>query len=201
MASSAGSAVASWIVDWGDGGPPQTVAGAAAAPTHAYAAPGAYEIRATAVTAGDGSFRAAEAPVAVSPGTLQATGLVAEATGFHVRFDAALDFSTVRLLADPATGAAPTTLVTDAAGDPVAGSIVEDADGAGFRFVASGGDLAPGTYGAVLRGAIEDAAGRGLDGAGDGAPGHDLRSTFTVAAAPAADRSSDPIRLAQAASL
>jgi hypothetical protein len=201
VASSAGTAIASWVVDWGDGGPPQAVAGADAAPAHVYAAPGVYQVRATAVTAGDGSFEAPAVPVSVSPGTLQATGLVAEAAGFRVRFDAALDFSTVRVLADSATGAAPTILVSDAAGDPVAGSIVADADGAGFQFVASGGDLAPGTYSAVLRGAIQDEAGRALDGAGDGAPGHDLSSAFTLTAAPAADRSSDPIRLAQAAAL
>ena len=175
-------AVTGWSVTWGDGSAAQTYAGAAIQPGHTYATAGAYTVQAIAITAGDGSFAAAPVPVSVAPGTLAATSVVAEATGFHARFDGVLDPATLTVLAG-ASGDAPNIIVTGPTAGIVDGSIVADPDGAGFRFVAASGALAAGTYRIVLRSGIQDARGGSLDGNDDGTPGDDLVTTITEPAA------------------
>jgi glucose/arabinose dehydrogenase len=58
--------VVAWMIDWGDGAPPQTIPGSATSATHVYALPGSFTIVAT-ITNGDGTFPAAAHGVAVSP--------------------------------------------------------------------------------------------------------------------------------------
>ena len=173
-----GAVVTSWIVSWGDGSALQTVSGAAVQMAHAYLDAGNYQISAEAVTAGFGTFAAAPVAVAVTAGTLTATSLVAETSGFHVRFNGVLDPTTLSLLPD-AAGDAPSIIVTGASG-VVSGSIVLDPDGAGFRFIATSGALADGSYQVVIRGVVTDMRGRALDGNGDGTAGDDLTTSFTV---------------------
>ena len=173
-----GAAVTSWIVSWGDGSALQTVSGPSVQIAHVYLDAGTYQVSAQAVTAGFGTFAAAPVAVTVAAGTLSATSLVAETTGFHVRFNGVLDPATLSLLAD-AAGDAPSIVVTGPSGS-VSGSIVVDPDGAGFRFIATSGALADGSYQVVIRGVVADLRGRLLDGNGDGTAGDDLTTSFSV---------------------
>ncbi len=77
-------------------------------------------------------------------------------------------------------GAADVTVVGDTAG-PIPGSLV--VDGGRLTFVATGGLLSPDNYTLTLRSAnnaIQDNTGELLDGDGDGVPGGDYETTFTV---------------------
>ena len=179
-----GDTVTSWIVNWGDGSALQTVSEATAINgivdvSHDYATPGSYQVNASALTSGFGTFEAAPVAVSVTPDTLSATSVSAETTGFHARFNGVLDPATVTVLPD-AAGDAPSIIVTGPGGGTVAGSIVVDPDGAGFTFVAASGALADGAYQVVIRGVVKDMRGRALDGTGGGTPGVDLTTGFSV---------------------
>jgi hypothetical protein len=178
-AVTAGGTVGSWLVNWGDGTAVTPATGAVAAADHVYATPGTYQVNATAITAGYGTFAAPAATVIVAPDTLFATSVTTEATGLHARFNGVLDPATLTLPSD-STGAPPTVLVTDALGRVIAGSLVQDPDGAGFRFIAASGVLANGSYRLVVAGGVKDLRGRALDGNADGAAGDDLLVNLSV---------------------
>jgi hypothetical protein len=173
-----------WRIDWGDGTTLE-VAGTAQSASHAYArSGGSYEIRVHAVDE-DGTYEAAPHQVSVTPNSLRVTELTAEASGFHVRFNGRIDTSVVNLYqaADaPTLGPADVTVVGTATGAQT-GSLVFDTDGYGFRFVKTGGPLAPDTYTVTLASGfagIKDAFGV-LDGNGDQVAGDAYVGNFTVA--------------------
>lgn len=80
-------------------------------------------------------------------------------------------------------GLAGDIVVTNAAGQVVAGSLFVAPDGLSARFLASGGALADGSYSVRLRAgaaALRDAAGVALDGDADGTGGDDWLGSFGV---------------------
>ncbi len=81
-------------------------------------------------------------------------------------------------------GTAADLVVTNAAGQTVAGSLFVAGDGLSARFIASGGLLADGVYGVRLAAgasAMRDLTGVALDGDGNGMAGDDYLGSFTVA--------------------
>ena len=175
--------LATWRIDWGDG-IVQTVAGNTDTLVHRYASAGRFAITATA-TDEDGSYGASGPTVDVSPAVLQVQSVQTTASGFAVRFNRAIDTSTLNLYgaADASLGAADIVL-TDSTGKAVAGSVVVDADGRGLRFVRTGGLLAAGSYSLRLASgalALHDAAGHALDGNGDGVGGDAYLGSLSVA--------------------
>ena len=177
---SGGGRVTGWTVLWGDGSAAMTVAGDVAEAQHSYTAPGTYAVQ-TVGREADGVFAANPLAIAATGTTFISAGVVAEQTGFHARFNQAVTISSLTLLAD-ASGTAPSVLVTGPGGGTIDGSVVADADGAGFHFVAAAGALAPGAYSVVVRSAVLDARGEALDGAAVGAAGNDERFSVTVPA-------------------
>jgi hypothetical protein len=116
---------------------------------------------------------------------LAVTAIATDASGASIRFNRALDPATLNLYATETGGQGPAdvTLVGAATG-AVTGSLVLDDDLQGFRFVKTGGPLAPDTYTLTLRSAangVIDTLGRLLDGDDDGTPGGDSVTTLTVA--------------------
>jgi VCBS repeat-containing protein len=123
-------------------------------------------------------------------GTLQVILIVQTPSGFVLRFNRSIDFALINLYAGriaaggTSAGAADVTLVGNATG-AVRGSLVWDADYAGFEFIASGGVLQPDTYTIQLRSAddgFQDTAGQWLDGNGNQQPGGTYVRSFVVAA-------------------
>ena len=167
-----------WSVQWGDGTATVSLAGDGVTTAHDYALPGHYLVLATATTA-DGTFAAAPVPVTAVAGSFHETAVLAEATGFHARFDGVIDPNSLSVVAD-AVGVAPSVVVTAPAGGLVAGSVIPDADGAGFRFISASGVLPAGSYGVTVRGTLRDARGDVLDGNDDGAAGDDARTVVTL---------------------
>ena len=74
-------------------------------------------------------------------------------------------------------------MLTAPDGSAVTGSVALDKDGAGFTFIATAGDLAPGAYTLAVRGTAKDERGRALDGSSSGVAGNDLITRVTVASA------------------
>ena len=116
---------------------------------------------------------------------LAVTAVSTDASGASIRFNRPLDAATLNLYATETggQGTADVTLVGAASG-AVTGSLVLDDDLQGFRFVKTGGPLAPDTYTLTLRSAADgiiDTRGRLLDGDDDGTPGGDSVTTLTVA--------------------
>ena len=185
-----GASVASWSINWGDGGAAQTVTNAAgtnAAGTvwasRTYAVPGTYQVTATALTNGYGSFAAAPVTITAGADSLAATSVTAETSGFHARFNGVLDPTSLTTRADGGANGPSVLVVGDVTG-VVSGSIVADPDGAGFRFVA---DAAAGlarntTYRTAITAAVRDKRGRALDGNADGTGGDDLSITLPARA-------------------
>ncbi len=109
------------------------------------------------------------------PGTTNAPvkveALAATPSGFRVRFDRAIDTTTV--------GTADVRL-QNAQGQAIPGAIVFDADQAGLTFIAEGAALTAGTYTVQLKsGALSIPQ---LDGDADGTAGDDYAGTITIAA-------------------
>jgi hypothetical protein len=103
------------------------------------------------------------------------------ADGFAVRFSERILGRLVETGRDGSVAGAPEVLVLGPDGQPLTGSILMDADGKGFRFVASG-PLATGAYRVVLRSGLDgfhSFFGQ-LDGDGDGLAGGDYRQGFEV---------------------
>ncbi|MCU0869494.1 MAG: hypothetical protein MUF30_07800 [Burkholderiales bacterium] len=119
---------------------------------------------------------------------LQIASFTNDASGFAVHFnhalgtDESLDVFTSRL-ASGAIRAADVQVRDVATGRMLGGSVIVDADARGLRFVRSGGLVPAGEWQVTLAGradGIVDAAGRVLDGDGDGVAGGDATLTWRV---------------------
>jgi len=183
--------IRSWTIDWGDG-VIEALTGSPANASHVYRDAGTFSINAT-VTNEDGTFKA---PSALKV-TTETEWLVVErfkptVSGFQVRFNHAFDLSTFNLYQgeNNTLGAADVQLIGQRSGT-IDGSIVIDADGAGFTFIQTGGldgycepsgPLQEDYYRVVLRSganALHDGYGS-LDGNRDGKPGDNVIATFEV---------------------
>jgi hypothetical protein len=119
------------------------------------------------------------------PASFRVTGFTATNSGFRVQFNRAFLPDVLNLYDTQAGGLGPAdvTLVGSTTG-PVRGSLVLDATATGLTFLQTGGVLAADTYTVTLRSAangFRDPAGALLDGNGDGTPGDDYTTIFTVA--------------------
>jgi hypothetical protein len=127
-----------------------------------------------------------DAVFAIDAPPFQVVSLTPTTTGFAVRFNRALDAAPLNLY----DGAGATLGLPDVAlagpTGAVRGSIVLDADGAGFVFVATGGPLAAGNYAVTLESgvnAIVAIGGEALDGNADGTGGDDYAAAFDIVTA------------------
>ncbi|MEF7616672.1 CARDB domain-containing protein [Aquincola sp. MAHUQ-54] len=171
--------IGQWVIDWGDG-LVQTVNGHPASVSHSYAAAGSYQVSATAIDE-DGSYTVAGPQVQVAQTPLQVTAFAATNTGFTLRFNRVVDAASLNLYDAASHGFGAADIVfANAAGQPVAGSVVLDADGRGLTFVKTGGTLAAGAYSVRL--ASGATAFADLDGNGDGTAGDAYTTSFTAAA-------------------
>ena len=130
--------------------------------------------------ASDGvSQREATVSLNITHQWLQVQRLDGRHDGFEVVFTRAIVVADLNI-----GGAAADVVVTNSAGQPVAGSLFVAADGRSARFIASGGLLADGSYALRLVAgaqALRDNQGVALDGNGDGAAGDDHLGSFVVA--------------------
>jgi hypothetical protein len=121
------------------------------------------------------------------PTTLQVTTFTPTTTGFTVRFNQAIDTSTLNLY-DTQTGSlgpADVTLTRNGS-EAIRGSLVLAPDNRGFTFIQTDAILPDGSYSVRLRSAangFKDTSGGLLDGNSDGTPGDDYTTTFSVAPA------------------
>ena len=170
-----------WVVDWGDGTPAESIPFPNGTVfTHVFRGvtePRTAKIVATA-TDEDGKWTSNTLEVQLVPDLLSVNSLDGEASGFHVRFDRAIDPEALNVYASVDSGSGPGDVVfRRASGAVVAGSLVMDGDNAGFRFVATGGALEGGKYSVSLRGGargLADRQGGALDGNEDGIAGDDF---------------------------
>jgi len=124
--------------------------------------------------------------VTVDPDLLAVSSLEWTQTGYKVRFNQAVDMSTLNLVDDTLANRGPAdALLADATGKPVPGSVVVDADAIGFTFVKSAGAAANGLLAAGVHNlaldsranAFVDTHGRLLDGDNDGVAGGAFAAT------------------------
>ncbi len=117
----------------------------------------------------------------VAPETFQIAEVVPTTTGFIARFNEAIDTLPINLFGfDPAD-----VVLTGPGSSPVIGSLVTTQNLGEIQFIATDGVLAPGNYVATIRSgmdAFQNLAGELLDGDGDGTPGGDFSSSFSVSA-------------------
>ncbi|MCM8594071.1 cohesin domain-containing protein [Accumulibacter sp.] len=176
--------VTEWRVNWGDGNA-ERISGDRSVATHTYAATGAFTVTAVASDE-DGSYPANALDVWVTePETLRVSAFTPTASGFHARFNRAIDAPALNLYdsENAGLGAPDVTLVGTATG-AVRGSLIVDADGAGISLIRSGGPLPADDYTVRLGSgamAVHDLAGRALDGDADGLAGDAFESSFTAA--------------------
>ena len=117
---------------------------------------------------------------------LVATSVTPTTTGFTAAFNQPLNASVLNLYDTGSMGPADATLVGQSVGS-VTGSMVVSPDGQTITFISTAGLLAPDTYTITLVSgakAFVDTNGDLLDGNGDGTPGDNLTSTFTVSPLP-----------------
>jgi len=178
--------IVSWEINWGDGNI-ETVAGNPSSVGHVYSLGGSiYSITASA-TNEDGTFAANAIDVDLRTELLHVASFTPQASGFSVRFSAAFDQAPINLYSGQMPPFAPMgesdVVVTGEASGTLRGSLVFDADGAGFTFVKTGGVLAPDAYTVRLRSASDGFRGaKLLDGNEDDVAGGDYVTTFTVGA-------------------
>ena len=172
-----------WTVNWGDG-QTETLDGNPGTASHVYGRTGgAFTIQASA-TDEDGTYSADPINLAVAANPLSVTSLTPTATGFKVRFDTAFDPSAINLYDAADTPKGPADVVLSVGGAALRGSLVMDADLAGFTFIKTGGLLAAGNYSLTLRSGADgfhDVIG-GLDGDDKGVAGGNYLGSFNVAA-------------------
>jgi hypothetical protein len=144
------------------------------------------------VSDGHGGEDQASFTVTVDPHLLAVTSFQLTHSGYQVRFNQAVDPSTLNLVDGQSYGwGASDAVFSDGANKPVAGSVVLDADGMGYTFVKTGGPasagvLAGGNYALTLSSRADgfvDTHGRLLDGDGDGVAGGNFVASRTQAAA------------------
>ncbi|MBI1397472.1 MAG: tandem-95 repeat protein, partial [Betaproteobacteria bacterium] len=147
------------------------------------ATPATYDFTATvqddAGASASQSFR-----VIATPSTLQVVSVTPTTSGVAVRFNQPLDASVLNLYAGSPTAMGGADLVlTGPNGKAVSGSLIVDADRAGFTFLKTGGALDAGSYTLALASradGIVTPAGGLLDGNGDGTAGDGFVTSFTV---------------------
>jgi hypothetical protein len=179
--------IAQWEIDWGDG-QSEVLPGTATSASHIYALGGAaYSISAQASDE-DGTFDSNTIEVAVAHDSLRVTSIEETVTGFKARFTHAIDAAVINLYSGEMPPTAPMgsadVLLTSATKGAVRGSLVFDADGAGFTFVKTGGPLAADSYTLVLKSGSDAFRKAGsldpLDGDDDGVAGGDFSDGFVV---------------------
>ncbi|MGH8665118.1 MAG: cadherin-like domain-containing protein, partial [Burkholderiales bacterium] len=112
-------------------------------------------------------------------GPLQVVSFDPDCNGFAVRFSDTFDPSVINLYVS-----APDVIVRGAASGVIAGSLIHDADGKGFRFLKNGSPFAADTYTVTLESgpsAFTHATRGDLDGDSDDAAGGDYVTTYSVA--------------------
>jgi hypothetical protein len=121
-----------------------------------------------------------EQPITLAAG---ADAVTLTPTGFHVRFNRAIDFNALDLLWAERWQETPEVGLAGAKSGVVPGSIVPDPDNRGFTFVKTAGVLAPDNYTLTIRSGSEglrDELGRPLDANGDGIFGDDFVLGFAI---------------------
>ena len=173
--------VSAWRIDWGDG-TVETLPATASGATHTYRKAGQFPIRLVLIDV-DGKQTAREALTHIATPGLRVVDVQAANWGVRVRFNAAVDPTLPNPYTLPDNPQEPIdTMVLDARGDMVRGSLVYDRDRAGFVFLFSDGPLKAGTY--TLR-LVGNALGWRnahdiLDGDGDGVAGGIHETAFTL---------------------
>jgi hypothetical protein len=154
---------------------------------------------ATLETAGNQTITATDASVLATTGQsgvittrdLIVSSFTPTPTGFTATFNKPFNPSVINLYdaASANYGAADVTLVgASTPTTPVRGSLLIDPTNSTITFVKTGGVLTPDTYTVTLvsgSNAFKDAAGVALDGNGDGIPGDNYTTTFSVASSSA----------------
>ncbi|HEY6817505.1 MAG TPA: putative Ig domain-containing protein [Croceibacterium sp.] len=160
-----------WVIDWGDGTTPTTVAGAAASATHKYDASGDFHVTAR-LRNEDGTFAAARLAVAVAARPLlRVTGAAIAGGALHVTFNQVLDRGVA--------GAQAVSLTGGLTG-PVAGVLSFDADHKGVVVTrVDGKPLQYDNYQLVLADSgFVSVLGAVLDGDANGVAGGNYRTSL-----------------------
>jgi Ca2+-binding RTX toxin-like protein len=177
-----GDTIVGWRIDWGDG-TIEDIAGNPDSVSHVYDVAADYLVRAEA-TDEDGTFIAAPLAVTVeSLPPLQVISFSPTASGFDVRFNRALATAGLNLYDSAAANLGLPDVELAGVDGAVRGSLVLDADAAGFSFVKTGAALSEGVYMVRLVSALDairDPFGGLLDGDADGAPGADYATSFVA---------------------
>ncbi len=121
--------------------------------------------------------------IAGTPSTFQVINTTITNTGVEFAFNRTVDLDRLNLYEDGNLGS-PDLVLVGPNDQPVVGSLVPDAEGRNFTFVASGGLLAPGDYTLTLVSDINgfvDIDGNLLDGNGNGMQGDNFTTSFTIA--------------------
>ncbi len=147
------------------------------------------------VSDGHGGTDQASFNLTIDPDLLEVVGFEATTTGYHVRFNHAVDASRLNLYdGQNANWGLTDAVLKDCSNKAVAGSIVVDADQMGYTFVKTGnpktnGLLTTGGYSLTLdsrSNAFTDEHGRLLDGNNDGVAGGNYSGGFTIASSSSA---------------
>ena len=138
-----------------------------------------------AIASGAGGISVGATAQFTTTTTLQVTGLTPTTTGFTATFNEPFNLALINLYSTATGGQGPAdvTLVGASTG-PVTGSLIVTPGNQAITFVKTGGILAPDTYTITFRSAANgftDTSGGLLDGNGDGTPGDNYTTTFTVA--------------------
>jgi hypothetical protein len=132
-----------------------------------------------------GGLLNAQAALQAVPGTLRVTALARTPSGFTAQLSMPIESSVLNLYDTEGGGLGPADVtLTGATTGPVAGTLVVDPSGRRVTFVRTGGVLPTDTYTVVLRSAVDGfrtPAGDLLDGNGDGTPGDNYTTSFSVA--------------------
>ena len=123
--------------------------------------------------------------VAINATPLTVKGVTTTSTGFTASFSAPFNLAQLNLYGTAAANLGPADVsLVGANTGPVRGSLIVSPDNKTITFVKTGGVLVPDTYTLTLRSAangFRDLSGGSLDGNGDGTPGDNETTTFTVA--------------------
>jgi hypothetical protein len=185
----AGEAIVRWEIDWGDGSPLAIVDGNPETREHTFLGLGP-ATRTVTATAFDesGSSTTDTWAVSITPDYLEVVSVEPTATGFHARFDQAIDPTELNLYARAVGTLGAADVTFEGVSGLVRGSLIPDADDLGVTFVRTGSPLPTGEYTLVLSSRSNgfiDVHGRPLDGNGDGVNGDDFTTTLTIDVDPA----------------
>jgi ELWxxDGT repeat protein len=153
---------------------------------------GTYDVSASAIdtagnTGSDGTTN--ELVITAAQAGLRVTSFSPTSTGFVAQFSLELDVNALNLYDTQTAGLGPADVVVQGvSGGVVAGAVVIDALHRKITFIRTGDPLDADTYTVTLRSAADgfkSTAGDLLDGDGNGTPGDNYTTTFTVASRPA----------------